>query len=75
MTSEPKIVSARITALRKKLFDPMREVYVTLAGASEQMLFTYYPDEISFWESEFIGLTLAEAEHLKFKKDVAYLRS
>jgi len=38
-------------------------------------LFSFYPDEISFTESEFVGLTEDEAGKLKYKKDVEYLRN
>lgn len=68
------ITKARITTMPKNLFDPMPQVIVTVAG-EEQVLFEYYPDEISFTPGEFIGLTLAEAHELKFKKDKQYLQS
>jgi len=74
-TGEILIVSARITAMPKKLFDPMPVVYVTDTAGVESQLFSYYPDEISFTESEFVGLTLKQASRLKFTKDRAYLRS
>lgn len=74
-TGEILIVSARITAMPKKLFDPMPVVYVTDTAGVETQLFSYYPDEISFTESEFVGLTLKQASRLKFTKDRAYLRS
>jgi hypothetical protein len=70
-----KIVSARITDMPKSMFDPMPQVWVTTENGEEQLLFEYYPDEISFQSQEFIGLTLDEARHLKFKKDKAYLQS
>ena len=69
------IVSARITPLPKNLLDKMPEVYVTTSDGVEQLLFEYYPDEISFTSKEFIGLFIDEARHLKFKKDKAYLQS
>lgn len=72
---ELKIVSARITEMPKGYFDPMPQVWVTYEDNKEQMLFEYYPDEISFTPSEFVGLTRSEAIHLKFKKDKAYLQS
>jgi len=50
-------------------------VYVTVEGGSEEKLFEYYPDELSFCELEFIGLTVLEASQLKFDRDVRYLRS
>lgn len=61
-----KIVKARITALPRQLGDPLPEVWVMLSDGTEMMLFTYYPDEISFSESDFIGLTEDEARLLKF---------
>lgn len=70
-----KIISARITPLPKSFTDPMPEVLVTLEGGQEEKLFSFYPDEISFTASEFIGLTKDEARHLKFKKDKQYLQS
>jgi hypothetical protein len=70
-----KIISARITEMPKGLFDPMPQVWVTYEDNKEQMLFEYYPDEISFTPNEFIGMTRSEAVHLKFKKDKAYLQS
>lgn len=70
-----RVINARITAQPKSLFDPMPEVYVTLEGGEEVLLFDYYPDEISFTAEEFVGLTLDECRHLKFVKDRNYLTS
>jgi hypothetical protein len=75
LAEELKIVSAIITAMPKGFLDPMPQVWVTYEGGKEQMLFEYYPDEISFTADEFIGLTRSEAIHLKFKKDKKYLQS
>lgn len=77
-----KIISSRITEQPKSLgtitfevpyFDPLPRVYVTLEDGNEVFLFDYYPDEISFTPSEFIGLTIEECRTLKFKKDRNYL--
>ena len=70
-----KIKSARITAQPKSLFDPMPQVHVTLEDGSEQFLFEYYPDEISFSPKEFEELTMEQARTLKFNKDKNYLQS
>jgi hypothetical protein len=70
-----KIISARITAMPKSLFDSMPQVYVTMEDGNEQFLYEYYPDEISFSPSEFVGLTKDEAKHLKFVKDKIFLQS
>lgn len=75
--SKPKLITqCRITAMPKSFFDPMPQVMVKLAfEKEEQLLFEFYPDEISFTESEFIGLTIEEAKTLKGKKDRNYLKS
>jgi hypothetical protein len=69
------IASVRITRLPKKLGDPLPEVWVTLSDGAEKMLFRYYPDEISFNESELVGLTEEEALLLKFGRDRAFIQS
>jgi hypothetical protein len=70
-----KIVSATISAMPKSLFDPMPRVTVTFEDGTEKFLFEYYPDEISFHPSEFVGLTYDQARNKKFVKDRAYLQS
>jgi len=72
---EPKIVSASISKMPVKLFDPMPKVTAKFDDGTEKHLFEYYPDEISFTASEFIGLTEREARDLRTKKDIAYLQS
>jgi len=68
-----KIISARITEQPKSLFDPMPEVWVTFGDGTEQFLFSYYPDEVSFIPKEFIGLTRTEALRLHMSKDKSFL--
>lgn len=70
-----KIVSCIITAQPKGWLDPMPRVIATFEDGTTKELFEYYPDEISFTEKEFIGLTEDEARHLKFVKDKQYLQS
>lgn len=69
------IASARITRLPARLGEPLPEVWVTLEDGSEEKLFEYYPDEISFSAQEFEGLTTEEARLLKFGRDRAFLQS
>jgi hypothetical protein len=57
------------------MFDPMPEVKVQLSNGEEKILFSFYPDEISFEESEFVGLTEESAQRLKFEKDKRYIQS
>lgn len=53
----------------------MPVVTVTLDNDEKVEIFQYYPDEVSFTEDEFVGLTEAEARDLHRKKDVAFLKS
>ena len=74
-----KITSVTITAMPRPMpqgmFDPMPEVIATLEDGTTKSLFSFFPDEVSFRVSEFVGLTEEEAHSLFQKKDTAYLRS
>ena len=74
-----KITSAIITPMPRPMphgmFDPMPEVIATFEDGSSKSLFTFYPDEVSFRASEFIGLTEAEAKSLFHSKDISFLKS
>lgn len=60
----------------KSLFDAMPEIWVTLEGEeTEQFMFSYYPDEVSFRESEIVGKTISECRTLFYNKDKKYLQS
>ena len=68
-----KIVECEITK-STSIFD-VPSVMVKYAGSDEFVkLFDYYPDEISFSSSEFIGLTEAEGKQLKFQRDKAFIQ-
>jgi hypothetical protein len=69
----PRIVSATISKMPDAVSDPLPQVTATFDDDSVKVLFTYFPDEISFLPSEFVGLTEEEAKALKAKKDVRYL--
>lgn len=68
---EQKIIKCRIV---HEHWEPSK-VYVTHEDGSEKLLTDYFPDEISFDESEFVGLTDDQALKMKQQKDIAYLRS
>ena len=74
-----KITNAIITKMPRPMpegmFDPMPEVIATFEDGSTKNLFSFYPDEVSFTPSDFIGLTEEEAHTLFQRKDTAYLRS
>lgn len=57
------------------MFDPMPEVIATFEDGSKKYLFAFFPDEVSFRASEFVGLTEEEAHTLFQRKDTTYLRS
>jgi hypothetical protein len=57
------------------MFDPMPEVIATFEDGSIKTLFAFYPDEVSFRASEFVGLTEEDAHSLFQQKDTSYLRS
>lgn len=68
-----KIRSVTITPMPGSLLDPMPKVIAEFNDGTIKELFSFYPDEIQFQPSEFVGLTEAQARHLKFVKDKAYL--
>lgn len=75
--ANPKITKARITAMPRTSIahlDPMPTVFVTTEDGTEVELFSYYPDELTFTEDEFLGLTVEEARALRHRKDVDFLR-
>jgi len=57
------------------MFDPMPEVKVVFDNGVEKVLFDFFPDEISFTEDEFIGLTEEAAIRLRTEKDIKFLQS
>jgi hypothetical protein len=77
--SEPIIIDCKIGPYPRPLesgsFDPMPQVNVKFNNGNEKTLFEFYPDEITFEESEFIGLTEESARRLKFEKDKRYIQS
>jgi hypothetical protein len=49
---------------------------VTLDDGTEMVrVVAWYPDELTFTEQEFIGLTIDEARSLVMERDVEYLKS
>jgi len=44
-------------------------------GVEEDNVLSWYDDELTFTESEFIGLTRAEVVELFYAKDLAYIQS
>ncbi len=73
--ADPVIDSVRIVSVGPE-FMHHNEVVVTFSGSEdEKMIISYYPDELSFRESELLGLTEKQASDLWFQKDKTYLLS
>lgn len=76
---DPIIVSCVISTFPRSMpegmFDPMPMVKVQFDNGEEKTLFEFYPDEISFSENEFVGLTEEAALRLRFEKDKKYIQS
>ena len=76
---EPVIVKCSISTypnpMPNGMFDPMPKVKVTFNNGEEKVLYEFYPDEISFSETEFIGLTEESAHRLRFEKDKKFIQS
>jgi hypothetical protein len=74
-----KIKSVTITSMPRSMpegmFDPMPEVVAIFEDGSTKRLFSFFPDEVSFTPSEFVGLTEEEAHSLFQRKDTTYLRA
>jgi len=74
-----KIIKATIGPMPRPkpegLFDPMPQVNVEYDDGSTELLFDFYPDELSFEEPELLGLTRTQAHQLYADKDFESLQS
>ena len=78
-SSEPTINKCNIgpypRPMPEGMIDELPKVKVQFDNGEEKTLFEFYPDEISFSEQEFIGLTENEALRLIFEKDRKYIQT
>lgn len=68
--SEPVVVSV--------LFEDnsgQTSISAVMSNGDEEKLFSYYPDELSFSSSEFIGKTAQESRQIFSAKDIAYIQA
>src|SRR5687768_6899129 len=54
---EPRIINATISPMPAEAWDSLPVITATFDDGTVKELFSYFPDEISFLRSEFIGLT------------------
>lgn len=77
--TEPVIVKCEIgpfpRPMPEGIFDSMPQVLATFSDGTQNILFDFYPDEISFTEKELIGLTEPRARDLRHLKDMKFLQS
>lgn len=78
-TMASKIVAVVIGPFARNWMESMTiglpKVHAKFDDGTEKELFSFYPDELSFSEREFIGLTEDQARDLRTRKDIAFLRS
>lgn len=78
-STEPVIIKCSIgpypRPMPEGMLDSMPKVSVRFNDGNEKTLFEFYPDEISFTEAEFIGMTEESARRLRFEKDKKYIQS
>lgn len=70
-----EIAHAQITAIDREIKCGHCTLTGLLNDGSTRKLFSFYIDELSFADSDIIGLTEDEAHQLRQSRDVAYLRS
>jgi len=58
-----------------KRFGDKAKVNVIFTNGSAKTVVEYFDDELSFYPSEFIGLTQNQCSELHTKKDIAYIQS
>lgn len=63
--------------IKKSIVDPTVNVVEIWVNEEPdwQVLFTYYPNELTFFDEEFVGLTVEDALNLRLERDLEYLRS
>lgn len=72
---DERCVKAEIKIPKREGFFDCMPAEVIMHFPSYTWKFSFYEDEISFSESELVGLTKDEAIDLHRKKDIAYLQS
>ena len=74
-TSSEPIITNAVVRMEKGYVGNVGFVDVTYHNGTSETIFSFYPDEIFFTETELIDKTRSQAFKLYTEKDVAYLRS
>lgn len=65
----------KIVDVKTEMFYGEVQLIAVYEDGSEEFLFGYFPEEYSISTSELIGKTQEEAFDVKYKKDLAFMRS
>jgi len=52
-----------------------KEALATMEDGTEEIVFHWFSDELTFREEELIAMTIEQARDLKQERDIAYLQS
>ena len=52
-----------------------KEAVAIMEDGTEQLVFAWFSDELSFREEELVAMTIEQARDLKQERDIAYLQS
>ena len=75
MAKEAIVTEARILPPDREKDRYGNEMQVRLNGGEWKRIFEYYPNELTFSTSEFIGKTEEECYEIRHNRDVAYIQS
>lgn len=70
-----QIIKPKIVSIKRDVYLGSCTLYAGFDNGKEDKLFSFYIDELTFDESDLIGLTEDEAHQLRHQRDVAFLRS
>jgi len=73
MTKNILIVDAKISKDTNP-FGPLPDVTVTFSSGETRKLFSFDPEEVSFYSDELVGLTESEVGYLLFEKEMSNLK-
>jgi hypothetical protein len=75
ISSSPWHDAPTIISIRRQTAYGSCSLFAAFDDGFERLMFSFYTDELSFEDSELIGLTEDAAHKLRQERDIAYLRS
>lgn len=65
----------KIKSIKREFKNYQMHLTGVMENGTEERVFAYYDDEISFTDDELIGKTIEEAREFRTRRDIAYLQS